>query len=178
MTGRAPVAHDVAGAGEHAVLDERIVVVDDAADPEVDAAELVALAAAVLDAEAVSADLELCLGLVDVERIARLNAEHLGGAGEPTDVLAFPIDTEVADGVPGLLGDVIICPEVARRQAGSNAGCRVGHDGTFSAEMALLVIHGVLHLLGHDHHGDADAAAMRALEERHLGEHVARRSSP
>ena len=74
---------------------------------------------------------------------------RLDGRAGPTDVLSFPMDElrpGRADDVPepGVLGDVVLCPEVARRQAAA-----AGH-GT-DAEIALLLTHGVLHLLGYDH---------------------------
>ena len=111
---------------------------------------------------------ELTLTFVDRDEIAALNREHLGKDG-PTDVLSFPLDAaaeapggagvpdrrfaserrdpSTADpslGVPVLLGDVVVCPAVAAEQAPS-------HAGTLDDELALLVVHGVLHVLGHDH---------------------------
>jgi probable rRNA maturation factor len=100
---------------------------------------------------------ELTLTFVDRAEIAALNREHLGHDG-PTDVLSFPLDDDdVQPGVPVLLGDVVVCPVVAAEQARS-------HAGTLDDELALLVVHGVLHVLGHDHADDDDAAVMRARE--------------
>ncbi len=105
---------------------------------------------------------ELTLTFVDRAEIAALNAEHLGKDG-PTDVLSFPLDAEAdADapsqrGVPVLLGDVVVCPAVAVDQAAA-------HAGTVDDEVALLVVHGVLHVLGHDHADPAEAARMREGE--------------
>ncbi len=87
--------------------------------------------------------------------MAALNREHMGHEG-PTDVLSFPIDGTDA-GPDGLLGDVVVCPAVARRNAPD-------HAGTYDDELALLVVHGVLHVLGHDHADADDAEAMRARE--------------
>lgn len=118
---------------------------------------LVALAEHVLAAEAVPAGMELTLLLVDDATIAELNREHLGGDG-PTDVLAFPIDTPTEAGgeVPAVLGDVVLCPAVARRQAEQSA------DGPAdpAAEMDMLLVHGILHLLGHDHAEEGERSAM------------------
>ena len=103
-----------------------------------------ALATAVLAAEGAAG--ELTLTFVDRDEIAALNAEHLGETG-PTDVLSFPLDTAgdaPSPGVPVLLGDVVVCPAVAADQAPA-------HAGTLDDELALLVVHGVLHVLGHDH---------------------------
>ena len=93
---------------------------------------------------------------IDSADIAELNAEHMGKAG-PTDVLSFPMDDEPVDGVPTLLGDVVISPAVAAGQAAD-------HAGTLEDELALLVVHGILHVLGHDHAEPVEAAAMRAGE--------------
>ena len=105
---------------------------------------------------------ELTLTFVDRDEIAELNAEHLGKEG-PTDVLSFPIDDEddgpaaPPQGIPVLLGDVVVCPAVAADQAAD-------HAGTLDDELALLVVHGVLHVLGHDHAEPDETAAMRARE--------------
>lgn len=109
---------------------------------------------------------ELTLTFVDTDEIAALNAQHMGTTG-PTDVLSFPLDdgTDAGpDGPPPLLGDVVICPAIAARQFAD-------HAGTLDDELALLVVHGVLHVLGHDHAEPEDAAAMRALELELLQRH-------
>lgn len=121
-----------------------------------------ALAAGVLDAEGVRGPAELNLAFVDEARMAALNAEFMGEVG-PTDVLSFPLDAEPAPG-PGatlrLLGDVVICPSVAARNAGGPPG--------YETELALLVVHGVLHVMGMDHAEADEAAAMVARERQHL----------
>lgn len=99
---------------------------------------------------------ELTLTFIDRDDIADLNAEHMDKAG-PTDVLSFPMDDEPVDGVPTLLGDVVISPAVASEQFGE-------HAGTLDDELALLVVHGVLHVLGHDHVEPDETAVMRARE--------------
>jgi probable rRNA maturation factor len=109
---------------------------------------------------------ELTLTFVDAAEIAALNAEYMDKAG-PTDVLSFPMDDEPAPGVPILLGDVVISPAVAAAQFAE-------HAGTFDDEIALLVVHGVLHVLGHDHADPDEAADMRRrelvlLEAHHWG---------
>lgn len=124
---------------------------------------------AVLVDEGVSGALDVTF--VGEADMARLNAEHMGQEG-PTDVLAFPIDGEADDAalvgaeVPRLLGDVVICPAVARSNAAENAGA--DHDGTAEDEIALLVVHGVLHVLGWDHATDDQRRAMQARERHHL----------
>lgn len=103
------------------------------------------------------ADGELSLTFVDADTMARLNLEHMGQDG-PTDVLSFPMDDEPMDGVPLLLGDIVICPEVALGQSAA-------HAGTLDDELALLVVHGLLHVLGHDH---AEPGETRVMREREL----------
>lgn len=99
---------------------------------------------------------ELTLTFVDPDEMAALNSEHMGHEG-PTDVLSFPMDDEPLPGVPTLLGDVVICPAVAIAQAPE-------HAGSVDDELALLVVHGVLHVLGHDHAEPDETAAMRNRE--------------
>ena len=113
---------------------------------------------------------ELTLTFVDAEEISDLNAEHMGMSG-PTDVLSFPMDDEPMAGVPTLLGDIVVCPEVAASQFAD-------HAGTFDDEIALLVVHGVLHVLGHDHSEVADTARMRAREIALLSKHHWRGDPP
>ncbi len=98
---------------------------------------------------------ELTITLVTPERIAQLNEEWMGLEG-PTDVLSFPVDGLVKDerAEPILIGDVVVCPEVAQS---------AGND--LQGELDLLVVHGVLHLLGHDHDTPEGADAMRSVEK-------------
>jgi probable rRNA maturation factor len=133
--------------------DERASATDGALRVDID--RWAAFAEAVLDAEGAAG--ELTVTFVDVAEIAELNAEHMGKRG-PTDVLSFPLDDgEPVPGVPALLGDVVICPEVASAQYAD-------HAGTFDDEIALLVVHGILHVLGHDHAEPDEAEVMRARE--------------
>ena len=102
---------------------------------------------------------ELSVALVDDGDIAQLNRDYRGKRG-PTDVLSFSLlEGEHAERAGNLLGDVIIGIEVAARQARQR---RRGLD----EEVARLLIHGVLHLVGHDHERDDEARAMRAEERR------------
>ncbi len=129
------------------------------------------LAEAVLVAESMRG--ELTLTFVDADEIAELNVEHMGKAG-PTDVLSFPLDADLLadpaglDGVEGwgplLLGDVVICPSVAAANAPT-------HAGTLDDELALLVVHGILHVLGHDHAEPDETTTMRRRELEHLTAH-------
>jgi probable rRNA maturation factor len=106
---------------------------------------------------------ELTLTFVDATDIAELNAAHMGVDG-PTDVLSFPLDDEPTPGVPTLLGDVVISPAVAAAQSAT-------HAGTLDDELALLVVHGILHVLGHDHAEPDETARMRHRELELLEAH-------
>jgi probable rRNA maturation factor len=148
---------------------------DELDDPPIDVERWRRLAIQALVEEGV--DGELTLTFVDRDEIAELNAEHMGRAG-PTDVLSFPLDAdprvEPADGpargaasleaVPRLLGDVVISPAVAAEQCPE-------HAGTLDDELALLVVHGILHVLGHDHAEPAAASRMRDRERSLLRAH-------
>lgn len=141
----------------------------------VDTLRWIKLAEAVLADEGVRGETEVSLLFVDETAIADLNVRFLGKEG-PTDVLAFPIDEEPAESgrspdsggtgpgfssepeeAPTLLGDVVICPLVASRNAPD-------HAGTYEDELALLVVHGLLHILGMDHDDAEEAEAMEARE--------------
>jgi probable rRNA maturation factor len=113
---------------------------------------------AVLAGEGV-ADYELSLAFVDNPTIHRLNQRYLRH-DEPTDVLSFPLSDPSA---AKLSGELVIGAEVAQAQAAER-----GHD--VQAELALYVIHGLLHLCGYDDHNPADAAAMRDRERHYLRE--------
>jgi probable rRNA maturation factor len=139
-----------------------VVGADEQFDVVVDVDRWCRLATAALTTEGARG--ELTLTFVDREEIAALNVEHLGHEGA-TDVLSFPLDDDdPGAGVPLLLGDVVVCPAVAVEQAST-------HAGTLDDELALLVIHGVLHVLGHDHAEAADGARMRARERALLEAH-------
>lgn len=128
------------------------------AEPPVDCDRLAALLAAALAAEGVGPHAAATLQLVTEDAISGLNAEHLGGSG-PTDVLSFPLDglDGPAGDEPWLVGDVVLCPSVAYRQAPD-------HAGDLDSELALLVVHAALHLCGWDHATADDQAAMWARE--------------
>jgi probable rRNA maturation factor len=138
----------------------------DEQDIEVDADDLLALAAHVVDQQRVPADMELSLLLVDRDTIAGLNEAHLGKAG-PTDVLAFPIDEpgEVPPEAPAILGDVVLCPAVAHAQAPR-------FDRTPHEELRLLTVHGILHLLGMDHADPDEEREMFGLTDRLLASYA------
>lgn len=115
---------------------------------DLDVKGLARLSRFVMDRMRVHPLAELCIKAVDEPTIAELNERWMEKDG-PTDVLAFPMD-ELRPGLvnedpeEGVLGDLVLCPEVAARQAST-----AGHSTT--AEIELLTVHGILHLLGFDH---------------------------
>ena len=136
----------------------RIAIASPQETVPLDRAALRQLARAVLDGEGV-ADAEISLAFVDNPTIHRLNRLYLQH-DEPTDVLSFPLSEPDAS---RLAGELVIGALVARDQAEGR-----GHD--VQAELALYVIHGLLHLCGYDDHEEAGAAAMRARERHYLGQ--------
>lgn len=138
------------------------IEINNEADWPVDEAGITSVARHVLDALGVNPLAELSILVVDAEAMATLHKQWMDLDG-PTDVMAFPMDTlddkpglEAEPG-PALLGDVILCPEVAAKQAEA-----AGH-GTDS-ELFLLTAHGVLHLLGYDHGDPESEQEMFALQ--------------
>ena len=128
------------------------------------------LARFVMDRMRVHPLAELCVTAVDEDTIAELNQRWMEKDG-PTDVLAFPMD-ELRPGLvnedpeEGVLGDLVVCPEVARRQA-EEAGHPVGD------ELELLTVHGILHLLGYDHAEPEEHEEMFGLQARLLAQWAA-----
>ncbi len=136
-------------------------VVDESGGDLVDVDDLAALSTYVLTRLRLHDDTEMTLRLLDEEAMTGLNSTWMGAEG-PTDVLAFPMDelragTDEAPAGPGYLGDVALCPQVADRQAGE-AG-QPSRD-----EHRLLTVHGILHLLGHEHAEPAGHAVMFGLQ--------------
>ena len=146
-----------------------VVAVDEQSAIEVDLDRWSALATASFIDRGVAAG-ECNLLFVDEPTIQELNLEHRG-KDRPTDVLSFPLDGADADHPDDLIGDIVICPTVAAANAPEHAG-QDHHTGTLDDELGLLVVHGVLHLLGHDHEDDDEAEAMEALEQALLAAHL------
>ena len=150
-----------------------------------DGQHLVSLSRFVLERLRVHPLAELCIKAVDEDTIAELNQRWMDKEG-PTDVLAFPMDeldlrgsrgvahahgrgAELPDETgPAVLGDIVLCPEVAERQA-----AEAGH--ATSDELELLCTHGVLHLLGYDHGDEAEHAEMFGLQGELLASYRAAR---
>ncbi|GIG62322.1 endoribonuclease YbeY [Longispora fulva] len=137
--------------------------VETATDP------ILAVARYALDEMGINPLAELSILLVEVEYMAELNQRWMGGDG-PTDVLAFPMDEMSVDRGPGngtehdepaLLGDIVLCPEVAANQAKT-----AGHST--DDELHMLTVHGVLHLLGYDHAEPEEEREMFGLQGKLL----------
>jgi len=178
----------------------QVFVADEQSDRPVDPSRMGDLAERILADRGIRGDAELTVLFVDEGAIGSLNERFLGKKG-PTDVLSFPIEDGEdfvgplappksspatgsgpgrgpagpygddsdqlypgSGGMPLLLGDVVICPEVAHRNAPE-------HAGTYEDEIALLLVHGILHLLGMDHQVEDEAEQMEALEQELLARH-------
>ncbi len=156
-----------------------VFAADEQRDVPVDVMRWVRLARMVLDEEQVPGGAELSLIFVDEQAIADLNERFLGSTG-PTDVLAFPMDDDIvpagrqpdqggrgpgspseAGEPPAMIGDVVVCPSYARREA------ELRHR-SLDDELALLVVHGVLHLLSYDHAEEQETEAMQRRERELL----------
>ena len=130
--------------------DKPSVIISDRQEVPADHDALADLARRTL-AEEGAGPVELSVSLVGVEEMTQLHEQYAREPG-PTDVLSFTMDEE------GLLGDVVICPEVAR-----------GQSKDLDAELRLLLVHGILHLLGYDHQEDEERAAMWQRQEQYSG---------
>jgi len=133
----------------------------------VEADSIQSVARHALDEMGVNPLAELSILLVEADYMAELNHLWMDSTG-PTDVLAFPMDDNSVDHGPGesgaepaLLGDIVLCPEVAAKQA-----VTAGHSTT--DELALLTVHGTLHLLGYDHAEPEEEREMFGLQARLL----------
>jgi probable rRNA maturation factor len=131
----------------------------------VDEERLGALSRYVLHRMQINPRAELSVVLLDEAAMTQLHEDFMDESG-PTDVLAFPMDElrpgdDDSEPEPGLLGDVVLCAEVAERQAAA-----AGHG--LLDELDLLCTHGILHLLGYDHHEPDDEREMFGLQARLL----------
>ncbi|MCC2308031.1 MULTISPECIES: rRNA maturation RNase YbeY [Cellulomonas] len=141
------------------------IEVNNESGAEVDEAEFAALARYVLDAMHVHPQTDLSILLVGTDVMSELHVQWMDEPG-PTDVLSFPMDElrpgrEGEQTPAGLLGDVVLCPEVAAEQA------RVAGHST-AEELLLLTTHGILHLLGYDHAEPEEEKEMFALQRQLL----------
>jgi probable rRNA maturation factor len=144
-----------------------VTVLNETTD-DIDVVKWADLVERVLTAEGVAPPAETNIVFVDVEAMTELNVEHMGGDG-PTDVLSFPIDDDPefaafeGDDDVRFVGDIVVCGPVAAANAPT-------HAGEVDDEIALLLVHGCLHLLGHDHAEADDRDVMWAAEQRLLAQ--------
>ncbi|GAA1509276.1 rRNA maturation RNase YbeY [Kribbella lupini] len=143
------------------------VEVNNESGVEIDAHGLMRLSRFVMSSLRLHPECELSIKLVDEDTMARYHVEFLDLPG-PTDVMSWPMDelrpgSDSDDSEPplGHLGDIALCPTVAAAQ-----GAKAGH-GTW-AELELLTVHGILHLLGYDHAEPAEKAEMWEVQGRLL----------
>ena len=134
--------------------------------------ELISVARFTIRKMDVNPGAELSMVLLDTNAMADLHMRWMDLPG-PTDVMSFPMDElepggrpDAPDPGPSMLGDIVLCPQFAAKQAEA-AGHSLGH------ELALLTVHGVLHLLGYDHAEPEEEKEMFALQRRLLEEWVA-----
>jgi len=138
-------------------LDRPTILISNRQAATIDEPGLAALAAAALEAEGLR-EVELSVSFVEASEIEELHVRYMDEPG-PTDVLSFPLDDDDDDGGTRVLGDVVIAPSVAARNNPDDP----------EAELRLLLVHGILHLLGYDHEEDAEKAEMWARQERYSG---------
>lgn len=128
-----------------------------------DEGRITAVACFALEQLGIHPDSELSISLVNESDMAALNAQWMDEPG-PTDVLSFPMDelkpNSAASG-PGLIGDIVLCPDYAATQARA-----AGHE--VQEELELLTVHGVLHLLGFDHRGAQESEIMFGKQAEYL----------
>lgn len=145
-----------------------IEVINESGFDGVNEEALIDVATFVLGEMDVHPDAEATISVVDVATMSDLHVRWMDLEG-PTDVMSFPMD-ELTPGMgrpdaqpfgPAMLGDIILCPEFAAKQA-AKAGHDMGH------ELALLTTHGCLHLLGYDHIEPEDEQEMFALQNELL----------
>ncbi|WP_038169408.1 rRNA maturation RNase YbeY [Tomitella biformata] len=134
---------------------------------EVDEQDMIAAAQYALARMDVHPAAELSITLVDMTTMADLHLRWMDLPG-PTDVMSFPMDEIVPGGRPdatapgpSVLGDIVLCPEFAAGQAKESGN-------SLSAEIAMLTVHGVLHLLGYDHAVPAEEKEMFSLQNELL----------
>lgn len=139
---------------------------------DVSEGELISVARFVIEKMNVNPAAELSMVLLDLSSMADLHMRWMDLPG-PTDVMSFPMDElqpggrpDAPEPGPAMLGDIVLCPEFAAKQA-ATAGHSLGH------ELALLTVHGVLHLLGYDHAEADEEKEMFALQGELLEEWVA-----
>jgi probable rRNA maturation factor len=150
-----------------------VIEVNNETDAQINEIEFAELATFVLKQLHIAEGAELAIMFVDEPAMEQLHIQWMDEPG-PTDVLSFPMD-ELRPGTPdkptppGLLGDIVVCPSVAARQA-----VTAGHSA--EEEMLLLTTHGILHLLGYDHAEPEEEKEMFDLQRQLLLTFLAQRA--
>ena len=151
------------------------IEINNESDLEIDEARVLNLASFALDHMRIHPDAELAIQFVNEDTMTTLHIQWMDEPG-PTDVLSFPMDelrpgTELDITPPGLLGDIVVCPQVAKNQA-----LAAGHETI--DEILLLTTHGILHLLGFDHAEPEEEAEMFGLQREILASFYASEAKP
>lgn len=141
------------------------IEINNESEIEVDEARVLSLASFALDYLKIHPEAELAIQFVSEEAMTTLHVQWMDEPG-PTDVLSFPMDelrpgSEGELSAPGLLGDIVVCPQVAAVQA-----VAAGHEAI--NEILLLTTHGILHLLGFDHAEPDEEKEMFGLQKEIL----------
>lgn len=144
------------------------IVVAGTSRADIDESEMALFVESILRQESVADDSTLSVTFIDSDAMTDLNVKYMSKQG-PTDVLSFPIEDAaphrppmaIAGGPPLDLGDIFICEDVVQAHA-------VEYGVPFTSELHLMVAHGVLHILGWDHHNGVEAEAMELREAQHL----------
>lgn len=168
---------------EDIVGDPRVTIfgTNEQRDIDIDVSRYVSLSQLTLARENVMGTCEMSLIFCDVDAITKLNEQYMDKEG-PTDVLAFPVDDDIVgsgrnpdnggrgpgtpsedDEIPQLIGDVYVCPVIAQQQADER-------NISLDRELALLVVHGTLHLLNYDHYEVGEREEMQGRERAILDE--------
>jgi probable rRNA maturation factor len=141
------------------------IEIDNLTNAEYDQERLVSVAKHAMTQLGLHEECELSISLVDENEMSALHVRWMDEPGA-TDVLSFPMDEvkpNSSNSGPGMLGDIILCPDFAQRQA-----AQLGHS--LQQELELLTVHGVLHLVGFDHREAEEKAHMFGLQDTYLSE--------
>ena len=140
-----------------------IIEISNLTKSECDKSRLESVASFAMESLGIHRDSELSISLVDEDEMSALHVRWMDEPGA-TDVLSFPMDEMKPNSAPqgpGMVGDIVLCPEFAVKQAQD-----AGHS--LQEELELLTVHGVLHLLGYDHRESDEKAIMFGLQEEFL----------
>ena len=140
-----------------------IIEISNLTNSDCDHGRLESVASFAMESMGIHRDCELSISLVDEDEMSALHVRWMDEPGA-TDVLSFPMDEikpKSASQGPGMVGDIVLCPDFAARQAKE-----AGHS--LQEELELLTVHGVLHLLGYDHREIEEKEIMFGLQDEFL----------